>query len=192
MKTEVICLEGITGAGKTTQANMLSNYLSSSNKKYLIVNEKTYEPFKQSILDWHNEGANQNFNEETIGKIAKARGETHKKHFLPLIEKINYLIFDRSLYTSGVYQKGNLGIEKIIEINLQKGAIKPDRGLVFICSPKIAKLRTDKRRIKNNHYKFPSIHENLKEITKRRELYIQLVKHHPELQLIDTTNKTYN
>ena len=34
------------------------------------------------------------------------------------------------------------------------------------------------------------MHESIPEISKRRELYIELARRHPELYLIDTTNKT--
>ena len=34
------------------------------------------------------------------------------------------------------------------------------------------------------------MHESLEEISKRRELYLELERQHPELYLIDTTDKT--
>ncbi len=52
---------------------------------------------------------------------------------------------------------------------------------IFICDPKISFERIKKR---------GNIFESLPEISKRRELYIELAKQHPELYLIDTTNKS--
>ncbi len=193
MRTQILCLEGITGAGKTTQAKKIKQRWNFMNKSYKIINEKEYEPFKQTIINWHKSGANQNFSFELIYKIAKIRGETHKNNFVPLIGILDYFLFDRSFYTSAIYQAvGELTSEQIIKINIQEGAIIPERGAILICSSETARKRIDERRLKTNKYTLPSMHESLEEIAKRRELYIELAKQHPELYLIDTTNKTEN
>ncbi len=41
--TKVLCLEGITGAGKTTQAKKIDSYLELQDKKYLISSIPTVE-----------------------------------------------------------------------------------------------------------------------------------------------------
>jgi thymidylate kinase len=193
MITESLCLEGITGAGKTTQASLIRQEWNLMGKSYKIINEKEYEPFKQTIIDWHNSGANQNFSSKQVRTIAKARGKSHIIHFIPLVGNLNYLLFDRSFYTSAVYESdGELTAEQIINVNIQEGAIIPKRGVILICSPKVAIKRIDERRLRKNNYNLPSMHESLEEITKRRELYIELARQHPELSLIDTTNKTEN
>ncbi|PIN92919.1 dTMP kinase [Candidatus Pacearchaeota archaeon CG10_big_fil_rev_8_21_14_0_10_31_9] len=184
---KVICLEGITGAGKTTQARKVEEYLTEKNYGYLIINEKHYSPFKEVVLNWHNNGANQTFSKKDVLRFAKARAETHKEHFYPLLDEKDYLIFDRSLYTSGVYQSNDeLSCAEIVEINLEEGAIKPERGAIFLCSPKLAIERIGKRRLQQSKYTIPSINETLEEISKRRELYIQLLKSHLEFHLIDS------
>jgi dTMP kinase len=185
MKTKVICLEGVTGAGKTTQASKISELLNFKGKNNIVVNEKQYEPFKQTVINWHNSGADLDFSYEDILKFAKARAEIHRIHFKPLLGELEYVIFDRSFYTSGIYQASNsLCPEEIIEINLKEGAIKPEEGLVLLCSPQTALERTEKRRKGINLYELPSINETLEEIIKRRELYLQLSVNHPELYLI--------
>ncbi len=193
MKTKIFCLEGITGAGKTTQANKIRQKWDLDRSSYLVVNEKEYKPFKETIINWHNEGANQNFSFKEIQKIARARGEIHRIHFIPLINNLNYILFDRSFYTSAVYQSdGELSIQQIIDLNLSSGAIIPEKGVILICFPEIARKRIDERRLRDNKYDLPSMHESLEEIKKRRDLYLELAKKHPELYLIDTTNKTEN
>jgi len=191
MKTRVICLEGITGAGKTLQTEYISDYLRGKNHSCLVVNEKEYPPFRQTILDWHHQGANQCFSREDIEHIARARGETHRIHFSPLIGRLEYFIFDRCLYTSSVYQAdGELNPEEIIQLNLTLGAIKPQGGVVLLCSPEIALERIERRRRQKTNYSLPSIHETLAEITKRRALYLTLVEQYSELHLINTTCKS--
>jgi thymidylate kinase len=191
MKTKILCLEGITGAGKTTQANKIGQMWCLDRCAYLIVNEKEYEPFRQTIINWHKLGANQNFNKKQIQEIAKARGETHKNSFIPMLNDLDYLLFDRSFYTSAIYQAdGGLNSQEIINLNLEEGTLVPEKGVILTCSPEIARKRIDERRKKFSKYNLPSMHESLEEISKRRELYIELARQHTELYLIDTTNKT--
>ena len=82
-----------------------------------------------------------------------------------------------------------MSVEEIIDLNLKEGAIKPEKGIVFLCSPYIALKRTNERRLKNNNYFPPSMNETIEEITKRRELYLKLIENHRELLLIDASVK---
>ncbi|MFH1607908.1 MAG: hypothetical protein ABIA78_02140 [archaeon] len=191
MAGKILCLEGITGAGKTTQANKIKQKWELDRNSYLVINEKEYEPFRQTIIEWHNSGANQNFSYEMIKDIAGARGKTHRTHFIPRLNNLDYLLFDRSFYTSAVYQSdGELSFQEIIDLNISEGSLIPEKGIILLCSPEIARRRIDERRLKNNKYTLPSMHESIEEISKRRELYLELAKQHPELYLIDTTDKT--
>lgn len=191
MAGKILCLEGITGAGKTTQANKLKQIWDLDRISYLIINEKEYEPFRQTIINWHNFGADQNFSYEMIKEIAEVRGKTHNIHFALRLKGLDYLLFDRSFYTSAIYQSdGELSSQEIIDLNISNGSLIPEKGIILLCSPKIARKRIDERRLKNNKYNLPSMHESIEEISKRREIYIELARQHPELYLIDTTNKT--
>lgn len=191
MVKKTFCLEGMAGAGKTTQANKIKEIWDFMDYSYLIVNEKQYEPFKKTIINWHNNGADQYFTKTQIESIARARGETHKIHFIPKLKELDFLLFDRCFYTSAIYQaEGDLTPQEIINLNIKEGAIIPEKGIILICSPKIAKTRIDERRKKLNKYTLPSLHESISEISKRRDLYIELAKMHPELYLINTTKKT--
>ena len=77
-------------------------------------------------------------------------------------------------------------------MNISEDSIIPEKGAILICSPEIARRRIDERRKRVNSYNLPSMHESIEEISKRRDLYIELARQHPELYLIDTTNKTEN
>jgi len=193
MGTKILCLEGITGAGKTTQAKKLRGKWDVERVSYLIVNEKEYEPFGQTIIEWHNNGANQNFCLGEIKEIARSRGKTHNVHFVPLLNNLDYLLFDRSFYTSGVYQAGGeLSISEIEGLNVREGALVPEKGVILICSPEVARRRIDERRERVSQYKLPSMHESVEEISKRRGFYLELASRHSELSLVDTTHKTEN
>ena len=191
MAGKILCLEGITGAGKTTQANRVRQKWDLDESSYFIINEKEYEPFRQTIINWHNFGANQNFSYEMIKEIAKARGETHRVNFVPVLGELDYLLFDRSFYTSAIYQTdGKLSSQEIIDLNILEDALIPEKGVILLCSPEVARRRIDERRKKANIYNLPSMHELIEEISKRRELYLELARQHLELYLIDTTDKT--
>ena len=185
MMTKVICIEGMTSTGKTTLVAKISEFLNKKNKTNLIVYEKAYESFKQIISKWSNEGRNEQFSKEFILDVKKERGEVHEKYLLPLIGKIDYLIFDRCFYTSAIYQANkNFSVDNIININLASGAIKPNFGVILLCSAETvlcrAKVRDDKK-----YYNNYTIDEILAKIERRRKLYIELAQKHPELYLID-------
>ena len=169
---------------------MIESSATSNGISFIIINEKQYEPFRQTVIDFHNGQMEGKSRRELVQIMARAKGETYRRHFIPLIGVRDYIIFDRSIYTSGVHNHSEeISMEEIIQINLNEGVIKPDEGLVLLCGPKIAKSRIDERR-KSGGYNLPSMQETLEQITARRELYLELIQTHPELYLLDTTNTT--
>jgi len=191
MGARILCLEGVVGSGKTTQSRKIEEYLKESKISCLVVNEKWYEPFKEVVTEWHKKGANQRFSKDEVISFAEARGEVHKKYLFPLLDSFVTMLFDRCFYTSGVYQSdGELTVQEILEINERYTIIKPESGFVLICEPTVALERANIRRKTKNGYNLPSMNETLEEVTKRRELYIELANQRPELTLIDTTSKS--
>ena len=87
---KIICLEGSSGTGKTTQYHLLNEHYNRSNLNHLAVVEKEYEPFKSSVREWHEtKGPNIPFTEEDVKSFARARAETFANNFsdLEILEK---------------------------------------------------------------------------------------------------------
>jgi dTMP kinase len=125
---KIICLEGCSGTGKTTQYHLLDSYYSRSQLRHLPVVEKNYEPFKTAVEEWHRtNGPTIPFTEGDVRGFAKARAETFDKNFSNLEGDVDFLLMDRFFYTSAVYQRNcGLSPEEILQINLSYGVPVPD------------------------------------------------------------------
>lgn len=185
MNTRIICLEGIIGAGKTTQIERLHKKLQPLTN--LVPELNQFSPLKEVIAKWKRrtiESAKVEFTRGEIEELALARAQTQKT-ILSSLPESPYLLTERSIYTAAVYETGGLEQEEILDINKRAGVISPDWGFILDCEPNEALRRVEKRRKEEGLYLSPSIHENLHEMTKRRQLYLNLTKINQELILID-------
>src|SRR3989344_5567018 len=92
---KVICLEGIVGAGKTTQVELLYNKLSPNC--YLIPELNEISPMKEVREDLKKIGRISNMTNQDVLKIIKAKGLIHQR----LLSKSNshLVLMDRGIYT---------------------------------------------------------------------------------------------
>lgn len=183
---KIICLEGCSGTGKTTQFHILNDYFNKSQYKHLSVVEKHYEPFKTAVGTWHKEkGPKVPFTEKDIRKFALARAETFKHNFRSLENKLDLLILDRYFYTSAVYQSNSkISSKKILEINKEAGSPTPDITFLFDCNSDICFYRSDMRnKITGGKHLFSTNSEKIKELRKK---YQNLYSYCPEIKIINT------
>jgi dTMP kinase len=179
---ELICLEGCSGAGKTTQYHLLQERLK--DKKVLFVVEKEFEPFKTVVQKWHREkGPLFALDYEYIKSFAKARAETFQRNFIGI--GLDFLIMDRYYYTSAVYQcNKKISSEEILEINKNYGSPTPNVTFLFECDPKIAFERSEKRnQITGGKHLFSTGVDKIKIIQGR---YKNLLRYCPEMKTINT------
>lgn len=187
---KILCLEGCSGAGKTTQVKIIPYFLSAIGKSCKVINEKQYEPFKSEVIRWHQiRVVGEPFTWEQIKRFAEARGETHRTNFVKIADSFDFVLFDRSYFTSAVYQcnEGSIDPEKIIKLNLEKGAIPIDYGFLLECNPNESVKRINRRRKEVGMYNLPSVHETLPEIISLHNLYKEMAKKHIELISIDAS-----
>ena len=184
---KIVCLEGCSGTGKTTQYHLLNNNCRQSNLNHLAVVEKDYEPFKSSVEKWHEtKGPNIPFTEEDVEVFAKARAETFANNFSNLENKIDLILMDRYFYTSAVYQASSgLKPEEILQINIDFGAPVPDLTFLFDCSPYLCFVRANKRnRLTGGRHLFSTSPERIAEI---RERYLSLMGGREEVRVVDSS-----
>lgn len=184
---KIICLEGCSGTGKTTQYHLLNNHYRQLDLNHLAVVEKEYEPFKSEVRKWHKtKGPDIPFTERDVRNFAKARAETFTNNFSKLEDKIDFILMDRYFYTSAVYQIGSgLKSEEILEINLEFGVPVPDLTFLFDCSPHICFERANERnKVTGGKHLFSTSPERISEL---RERYIDLMNGRREVQIIDTS-----
>ncbi|MBD3259986.1 dTMP kinase [Candidatus Woesearchaeota archaeon] len=184
--TNIICLDGCPGTGKSTQCNLLREYFREYRVNGLVIVEKNYEPFKSLVRSWWSNRSDEwLFTEKQIQDFAVARGETFRRHFSNRPD-LDLLVIDRYIYTSGVYQRNKEGItpEDIIELNLQRGAPLPDLSLLLDCNADISYERIRKRDILTRKNEVFAISlERMKHIRNR---YLSLLRSRKELIRVET------
>lgn len=132
-----IVLEGGDGTGKTTQANLLSNYLKNLGYSTVLTREPGGVDSAEKIRDIILHDDIDPITEALL--FASARREHLVKKVIPALNEGKIVICDRFLYSSLAYQgyARGLGIEEVY--NLNKIAIDnylPDLTIMFNLSEK--------------------------------------------------------
>jgi dTMP kinase len=160
-----VCLEGLDGCGKTTQAKLLARRLKT---KYEAV--YTAEPSRGQIGKFIKK---RYLNASTRGStvveallFAADRVEHLKNEVAPALEKGKIVVSDRYVFSSLAYQ-GAAGIDlKWIE-NVNKHAFRPDLALFIDVDPKTVVGRLKQKK---------SVMENLETQLKVQQVYSKYVE----------------
>ncbi len=117
-----ICIEGIDGAGKTTQCKLLEDWLEEEGYRADLISEPTDSPIGQIIRDMLRGSPTIGDDQQRIlGLLFAADRLLLKKKIEKIKKEGNILISDRCFYSSMAYQKP---LNWIKEIN--RYAVKPD------------------------------------------------------------------
>ena len=168
-----ICIEGLDGCGKTTQAKLLARRL---RKTYGAVytaepsNGKIGKLIRQYCL--HAEKRWSSIVEALL--FAADRFEHVENEILPRINEGKLVISDRYVYSSLAYQ-GATGLDLLWIERINDHAIRPDLALFIDVVPEVVVQRLKPRR---------SVMENLETQRKVRDVYLSFVKK-GELVMID-------
>jgi dTMP kinase len=168
-----ICIEGLDGSGKTTQAQILTERLS---KNYRIM--LTAEPSRGKTGTYIREGCL--YEEKRLPTVAEAllfaadRVEHVENEIKPALEQGKVVICDRYIYSSYAYQ-GSAGLNLGWIKRINSYALKPDYAVFVDVTPErvLERLRRKK-----------SVMETLQIQRSVREVYLTFVRK-GELALID-------
>lgn len=177
----LIAIEGIDGAGKTTQASLLSERLKELGYDVAVFHEPTMGTWgrKVALLSEHGRTATP---EEESNFFLEDRKEDVEKNILPALKRGKIVIMDRYYYSNMAYQ-GAKGLD-VAEIERKNLQIAPKPRLVFILDTSVetAKERiTYGRQSKLNHFE-----QRLEPV---RNIFLNLAKSHPEVRVVDGEKK---
>tara|TARA_Y100000310_G_C20649328_1_gene798492 strand:+ start:720 stop:1340 length:621 start_codon:yes stop_codon:yes gene_type:complete len=179
---KVICLEGIVGAGKTTQIELL--YSKFSPDCYLIPELNEISPMKEVRDYLKRTGRISNMSNQDVLSLIRARGEIHQK-LLPGSNS-HLVLMDRGIYTGMVFESGEMDMWEVEQASKKEGVIVPDLCFILYCDSAKALERIDERRIRVGKYKHRAFHENVEYIEKTKEKYFDIAKKRPII-LIETS-----
>ena len=160
-----ICIEGLDGCGKTTQAKLLAKKLRESQSAVY-----TAEPSSGKIGTYIRECCL--YGEKRLSTVVEAllfaadRIEHVETEVLPALNQGKLVISDRYVYSSLAYQgAAGLSLEWIEKVN--EHALQPNLAIFIDVEPKIVMSRLKPRK---------SVMENLETQQKVREVYLKFVE----------------
>jgi dTMP kinase len=163
-KGAFVCIEGLDGCGKTTQAKLLVKRLRKSHNAVY-----TAEPSRGKIGAFIRKSCL--YSEKRLSSVVEAllfaadRVEHVENEVLPALRQGRLVVSDRYVYSSIAYQgAAGLSLEWIEKIN--EHALRPDFAVFIDVDPKIVM-----QRLKPNK----SVMENLATQRKVREVYLKYV-----------------
>ena len=160
-----VCIEGVDGCGKTTQARLLVKNLRRRDLDAVYTTEPTVGKVGKLIRSFVLA------REERVSVALEAllfaadRVDHVKNEVEPLLRQGKIVVCDRYVYSSLAYQ-GAAGLDTDWIDCVNRFALKPDVALLLDVPPEVvvSRLKTKK-----------SVMENMTNLRKVRELYVQLV-----------------
>lgn len=181
MKQEgiLIAFEGIDGAGKTTQANLLRDALTAVGETVILTKEPTNGKWGSLLRE-----------SATSGRLPpeeelKAFEEDRKEHLSTLIEPSlaagNVVILDRYFYSTVAYQGHRRGSPHDIDARMCSFSRIPDITLLLDADPAVCLTRITKRDER------PNLFERVDELEGVRSIFNELPAGHQEIVALDAS-----
>jgi len=149
----LIAIEGIDGAGKTTQAHRLQEYLIASGYDAIYLKEPTSGIYGQQIRMLAIHGRDLDRPETEHELFLADRTEDVENNILPSLREGKIVIMDR-YYISNICYQGVLGLNpQKIKSDNEEFAPKPDLVILLDIAPRVGIRRIiEKRKETNNHF----------------------------------------
>jgi dTMP kinase len=173
MAGRLVVIEGMDGAGTTTQAKKLIAHLISMGHKALLSSEPTSSAIGQEIRKMLAMPLEHEPHLLTSLALCFAADRMHHIHHViaPGLKNSDFVILDRYVLSSLVYQGLHLPTAFIKEIN--RFALKPDLTIVLDLEVRLAHERLRLRVNPKDFYESPSL------LTKIRSRYLHFVEEEP-------------
>ena len=162
----VVAIEGIDGAGKTTQARMLKNYLINRGIDSILSKEPTDSIYGQQIRELAN-GKRQSTHPQEEYQLFMQDRKLHVETVIkPALAAKKIVILDRYYFSTMAYQ-GALGLDPI-RIKAENEAFSPIPEIVFLVTvpPKVGIGR-----IRNGRKEIPNAFEHEENLTNVSDIF---------------------
>jgi dTMP kinase len=136
----LIVIEGIDGAGKTTQARLLAAALADAGLDVVASREPTAGPWGQRIRQTVVSGQRLPFADELAAFIAD-RTEHQEQVILPALAAGKVVVLDRYFFSTIAYQGIRNAAGADLEVPVRAAALAPDLALVLDLDPRVAAQR---------------------------------------------------
>jgi len=173
----LIAIEGIDGAGKTTQTVRLRDYFRLKGFNVINFKEPTDGQYGQIIRNLAINGRHTTSPEDELELFINDRIEDCQKNILPALANKQIILMDRYYFSNVAYQ-GALGIDtkRILSRN-EEIAVIPDLVILLDLAVKIGLSRIkNNRKESHNHFEKEEYLEKVRKIFQKLEApYIQMI-----------------
>jgi dTMP kinase len=166
----IIVIEGLDKSGKTTQSNLLFNYLIKKNPdKVVLMDFPDYSTQIGKIIRDFLDGKS-NFNNETMHMLLAANRREKREIIEGLLEKDNTIVMNRYYQSNLAYGIAN-GISKDWLMNLDAGIPKESITIILDIDPKVTHTRAV-----NNNFSPDTFEQNIDFLHRARLNYLCLAE----------------
>jgi len=176
----LIAIEGIDGAGKTTQSKILYDKLKQENLDVCLLHEPTESIWGRKIQEIARNGRQNLEPKQEFELFHLDRKDDVKRHIIPALKKNMIVIMDRYYFSSISYQSA-LGLDPdFIEKESERIAPRPLLTIILDVPPRIALLRIKNRAgTRKNHF------ERERYLTKVRKIFRERFEDRPDVVILD-------
>ncbi|SMN10842.1 Thymidylate kinase [uncultured Candidatus Thioglobus sp.] len=181
-----ITIDGVEGAGKSTQINFICDYLKAKGINVVLTREPGGTDLGEKIRELLlNPDSNMHSDTELMLMFA-ARNEHIQHKILPTLAQGDWVLSDRFTDASYAYQGGGRGLDMTRIAQLEKWVLQnftPDMTLLLDVPVEIGMKRIESRGVKDRIEQ-----ENTDFFNRVREAYITRSKQYPQrIKLIDAS-----
>ncbi|EGL55250.1 thymidylate kinase [Methylophaga aminisulfidivorans MP] len=193
MKGKFISVEGIEGAGKSTQIQFIKSYLENFNKSVIVTREPGGTPLGEEIRELLLRPRKDGMSDNTeLLLMFAARAEHIKQVILPALAAGKWVVCDRFVDATFAYQGGGRGIHEQRISSLSDwtlDGLKTDLTLLFDLPVQIGQQRVNQRLLEKDRFE----QEKTDFFEKIRQCYLDRAVNEPErIQIIDASQSIDN
>jgi dTMP kinase len=139
-----VTFEGLDGSGKTTQAELLADWLRADGRDLVATREPGGTPLGEEVRGILLDGVEMSPWAEAA-LFAAARAELVHRVIAPALDEGKDVVCDRYIDSSLAYQgiARDLGVERVLELNLHATrGLLPDQTFLVLLDPEVALERS--------------------------------------------------